>query len=159
MNRQNREVGKTLGTSAARKSVKKILVVEDNEDNRDILVHRLKALGAFEILVASNGKEALALVSQTKPDLVIMDLKMPVMDGWEATRALRQTEWGKSLPIIALTAHAMEGHRESALEAGCDDYIAKPIMNYSSFLNKIQKLLKLKISEENSVHTVPGMPG
>ena len=86
---------------------KKILVVDDNEDNREILVFRLQQLG-FEVLVASNGKEAIETASQAKPDVILMDLRMPVMDGWEATRALRQTAWGKDLPVVAVTAHAME---------------------------------------------------
>ena len=121
---------------------KKILVVEDNEDTREILLYRLKSMGDYEVLLASNGKEALEMATQTKPDLIIMDLKMPVMDGWEATKALRQTEWGKDLPVIALTAQAMERDEEKALNAGCNDYIAKPIMDYTALKKKIEKLLK-----------------
>lgn len=121
---------------------KKILVVEDNEDTREILLYRLKSMGDYEVLLASNGKEALEIATQTKPDLVIMDLKMPVMDGWEATKALRQTDWGKELPVIALTAQAMERDEEKALNAGCNDYIAKPIMDYSILKKKVEKLLK-----------------
>jgi len=121
---------------------KKILVVEDNEDTREILLYRLKSMGDYEVLLASNGKEALEMATQTKPDLIIMDLKMPVMDGWEATKALRQTEWGKDLPVIALTAQAMERDEEKALNAGCNDYIAKPIMDYTVLKKKIEKLLK-----------------
>ncbi len=124
------------------KVLKKILVVEDNEDNREVLVFRLKNLGVFEILVASNGKEALETAAQSKPDLILMDLKMPVMDGWAAARALRQTEWGKDLPVIAVTAYAMEGDREKALNAGFNDYITKPIMDYSIIQRKIQELLE-----------------
>lgn len=121
---------------------KKILVVEDNEDTREILLYRLKSMGDYEVLLASNGKEALEIATQTKPDLIIMDLKMPVMDGWEATKALRQTEWGKELPVIALTAQAMERDEEKALNAGCNDYIAKPIMDYTILKKKVEKLLK-----------------
>ncbi len=121
---------------------KKILVVEDNEDTREILLHRLKGMGDYEVQIATNGKEALDKASQSRPDLVIMDLKMPVMDGWEATRALRQTSWGKDLPIIALTAQAMENDEEKALNAGCNDYIAKPIMDYTILKKKIEKLLR-----------------
>ena len=124
------------------KVLKKILVVEDNEDNREVLVYRLKNLGVFEILVASNGKEALETAPQSKPDLILMDLKMPVMDGWAATQTLRQTGWGKDLPVIAVTAHAMEGDRERALNAGCNDFISKPIMDYSIIQRKIQELLE-----------------
>ncbi|MEK7783644.1 MAG: response regulator [Candidatus Binatota bacterium] len=121
---------------------KKILVVEDNEDTREILLYRLKSMGDYEVLLASNGREALEMATKTKPDLIIMDLKMPVMDGWEATKALRQTDWGKDLPVIALTAQAMERDEEKALSAGCNDYIAKPIMDYTILKKKVEKLLK-----------------
>ncbi len=121
---------------------KKILVVEDNEDTREILLYRLKSMGNYEVLLASNGKEALEIATQSRPDLIIMDLKMPVMDGWEATKALRQTDWGKDLPVIALTAQAMERDEEKALNAGCNDYIAKPIMDYTVLKKKVEKLLK-----------------
>lgn len=121
---------------------KKILVVEDNADTREILFHRLKSMGNFEVLLASNGKEALEIAEHSRPALIIMDLKMPVMDGWEATKALRQTTWGKDLPVIALTAQAMEKDEEKAIDAGCNDYIPKPIMDYSILKRKIEKLLK-----------------
>ena len=121
-------------------SKKKILVVEDNEDNREIFVFRLQQLD-FEVLVASNGKEALEIASRSKPDLVFMDLRMPVMDGWEATRALRQTEWGRDLPVIAVTAHAMKEEREKALNAGCDEFILKPV-DYSIIQRTIQRLAR-----------------
>lgn len=120
---------------------KKILVVEDNEDTREILLYRLKSMGNYEVLLASNGKEALEMATQSRPDLIIMDLKMPVMNGWEATKALRQTDWGKDLPVIALTAQAMERDEEKALSAGCNDYIAKPIMDYAVLKKKVEKLL------------------
>jgi two-component system cell cycle response regulator DivK len=121
---------------------KKILVVEDNEDTREILLYRLKNMGDFEVLLASNGKEALDIAAKSRPDLIIMDLKMPVMNGWEATEVLRQTDWAKELPIIALTAQAMEGDEEKALKAGCTDYIPKPIMDYSVLKQKIEKHLR-----------------
>ena len=121
-------------------SKKKTLVVEDNEDNREIFVYRLRQMG-FEILVASNGKEALETAFQAKPDLIFMDLKMPIMDGWEATQALRQTEWGKDLPVVAVTAHAMEKERKRAMSAGCNGFIAKPILDYSIIQRKIRKFL------------------
>lgn len=122
-------------------SKKKILVVDDNEDNRELFVFRLQQLG-FEILVASNGKEAIETAAQAKPDLIFMDLRMPVMDGWEATRALRQTEWGKDLPVIIVTAHAMKEERERAMGAGCNGFITKPILDYSVLQKKIQALLE-----------------
>jgi CheY-like chemotaxis protein len=120
---------------------KKILVVEDNEDTREILLYRIKGMGNYEVQIATNGKEALEVASHSTPDLIIMDLKMPVMDGWEATRAVRQSNWGKDLPIIALTAQAMENDEEKALNAGCNDYIAKPIMDYTILRKKIEKLI------------------
>lgn len=122
-------------------SLKKILVVEDNDDNREILVYRLRHMGTYEILVASNGKEAVETAARAKPDLIFMDLKMPVMDGLEATRVLRQMDWGKNLPVVAITALAVEGDREKALEAGCTDYIPKPITDYSIIERKIRELL------------------
>jgi len=120
---------------------KKILVVEDNEDTREILLYRLRSMGSYEVLLASNGKEALEMAARARPDLIIMDLKMPVMDGWDATKELRRTEWGKDLPVIALTAQAMERDEQKALDAGCSDYIAKPILDYAILRKKIEKFL------------------
>jgi len=121
---------------------KRILVVEDNLDNRRILVYRLKRIGEFEITEASNGEEALAIVKQAPPpDLIFMDLKMPVMDGWEATRQIRKLEYGAKIPIIALTAQAMAGDEQKALAAGCDDYVAKPIVDLSVVRTKMERLL------------------
>jgi two-component system, cell cycle response regulator DivK len=122
--------------------MKKILVVEDNEDTREILLYRIKSMGDFEVLLASHGKEALEMADRLRPDLIIMDLKLPVLDGWEATRALRRTDWGKELPVIALTAQAMEKDEEKARNAGCSDYLAKPIMDYKILQRKIEKFLK-----------------
>jgi two-component system, cell cycle response regulator DivK len=121
---------------------KRILVVEDNLDNRRILVYRLKRIGDFEILEASNGQEALDVVqTPPTPDLIFMDLKMPVMDGWEATRRIREMDLGKRIPIIALTAQAMAGDEQKALAAGCDDYLAKPIVDPNVVRVKIERLL------------------
>jgi CheY-like chemotaxis protein len=120
---------------------KKILVVEDNEDTREILLYRLRSMGSYEVLLASNGKEALEMAARARPDLIIMDLKMPVMDGWDATKELRRTEWGKDLPVIALTAQAMERDEQKALDAGCSDYIAKPILDSAILRKKIEKFL------------------
>lgn len=121
-------------------AVRKILVVDDNRDNQDILTFRLQLMGGFEILVAYNGKEALEVASRARPDLILMDLRMPVMDGYEATQALRRTEWGKNMPIIAVTVGLTEEHREKALRVGCSDFIAKPIIDYSIIGKKIQEL-------------------
>ena len=120
---------------------KKILVVEDNLDNRRILVYRLKRIGDFEIFEARNGEEALAVVDRESPDLIFMDLKMPVMDGWEATRQIRLREGGANIPIIALTAQAMAGDEQKALAAGCDDYVAKPIVDPNIVRHKLERLL------------------
>jgi two-component system, cell cycle response regulator DivK len=120
---------------------KKILVVEDNEDNRRILVYRLGKIGEFEIREATNGLEALAEVEKDPPDLIFMDLKMPVMDGWEATRRIRGMAGAGSVRIIALTAQAMAGDEEKALEIGCDDYLAKPVVDPSLVRQKLERLL------------------
>jgi two-component system cell cycle response regulator DivK len=122
---------------------KRILVVEDNLDNRRILVYRLKRIGDFEIIEANNGQEALEIVqTPPAPDLIFMDLKMPVMDGWEATRRIRALDVGRSIPIIALTAQAMAGDEQKALAAGCDDYLAKPIVDPNIVKVKIERLLR-----------------
>jgi CheY-like chemotaxis protein len=122
---------------------KRILVVEDNLDNRRILVYRLKRIGEFEIVEANNGQEALEIVqTPPAPDLIFMDLKMPVMDGWEATRRIRSLDVGPSIPIIALTAQAMAGDEQKALAAGCDDYLAKPIVDPNIVKVKIERLLR-----------------
>jgi CheY-like chemotaxis protein len=123
-------------------AAKRILVVEDNLDNRRILVYRLKRIGEFDIIEASNGEEALAIVQGSPPpDLIFMDLKMPVMDGWEATKKIRQLSFGRDIPIIALTAQAMAGDEQKALAAGCDDYLAKPIVDLSVVRTKMERLL------------------
>ncbi|HEY3303544.1 MAG TPA: response regulator [Candidatus Binatia bacterium] len=120
--------------------MRKILVVDDNPDNQDILIFRLRRMGNFELVAASNGKEALEVAARVRPDLILMDLRMPVMDGYEATLLLRQTEWGKNLPIIAVTAASNEEYREKALKVGCSDFIAKPIVDYSVIGRKIQEI-------------------
>jgi two-component system cell cycle response regulator DivK len=120
---------------------KTILVVEDNLDNRRILVYRLRRIGEFRIIEASNGQEALDAVEAERPDLIFMDLKMPVMDGWEATRRIRTRETGRRIPIIAVTAQAMAGDEQKALAAGCDDYVAKPIVDPNVVREKMERLL------------------
>jgi two-component system, cell cycle response regulator DivK len=117
----------------------KILYVEDNEDNVYMLVRRLKRHG-FEVLVAPDGEQGVALARSEHPDLIVMDLNMPVLDGWEATRRLKGAPETKAIPIIALSAHAMTGDRERALEAGCDDYDTKPV-RIDSLMAKIRTLL------------------
>lgn len=124
-------------------SRKRILVVEDNEDNRRILLYRLKKIGDFEIIETANGAEAVAAVEESPPDLIFMDLKMPVMDGWEATRRIRELDNGQDIPIIALTAQAMAGDEQKALANGCNDYLAKPVVDPSLVKEKLQRLLNL----------------
>jgi two-component system cell cycle response regulator DivK len=117
----------------------KILYVEDNEDNVYMLTRRLERAG-FEVVVASDGEQGVALARAERPDLILMDLSLPVVDGWEATRRLKSSEETRAIPVIALSAHAMPGDREKALEAGCDDYDPKPI-SMQSLLAKIRALL------------------
>jgi len=117
----------------------RILIVEDNEMNRDMLSRRLERKG-FEIHVAIDGQQGVDMAKSLNPDLVLMDMSLPLKDGWTATRELRAFEATASLRIIALTAHAMDGDRQKALEAGCDDYDTKPI-DLKRLLEKIQTLL------------------
>ncbi len=125
---------------------KKILFVEDNEDNRHILVYRLRKVGDFDIQEAQNGQEALVLIAQDPPDLLFLDLKLPILDGWETARRIRAMHGPiKNLPIIALTAQAMVGDEEKAIAAGCDDYIAKPIVDSSIVKEKVLHYLSLQI--------------
>ena len=117
----------------------KILLVEDNEMNRDMLSRRLTRKG-YEVAIAVDGREGVETAKAGTYDLILMDMSLPEIDGWEATRLLREGEATKSVPIIALTAHAMSGDRERALDAGCDDYDTKPI-ELERLLSKIQALL------------------
>jgi two-component system, cell cycle response regulator DivK len=117
----------------------KILIVEDNEMNLDMLTRRLTKRG-YEVVSATDGIEGLQLASHEQPDLVLMDMSLPKMDGWEATKHLKANAATSSIPVIALTAHAMVGDREKALEAGCDDYDTKPI-DLARLLLKIGNLL------------------
>ena len=116
-----------------------ILIVEDNEMNRDMLSRRLERKG-YEILIAIDGANGIDVATANRPDLILMDMSLPVMDGWEATRRLKADKALKHIPIIALTAHAMANDREKALEAGCDDYDTKPI-ELPRLLAKMEALL------------------
>jgi CheY-like chemotaxis protein len=118
----------------------KILLVEDNEMNRDMLSRRLKRKG-YEVLIAVDGAEGVSMGISEKPDLILMDMSLPVMDGWTATGELKANPDTKSIPIIALTAHAMSGDKEKAMAAGCDDYDTKPI-ELDRLLSKIALFLK-----------------
>ena len=117
----------------------KILLIEDNEMNRDMLSRRLVKRG-YEVVVAVDGREGVAKARAESPALVLMDMSLPVLDGWEATRELRADPATRSIPVIALTAHAMAGDREKALAAGCDDFDTKPI-ELERLLRKIEALL------------------
>ena len=117
----------------------KILLVEDNEMNRDMLSRRLTRRG-YEVVVAVDGEQGLAMAEAQKPALILMDMSLPVLDGWEATERLKASPPTRAIPIIALTAHAMAGDREKALAAGADDFDTKPV-DFERLLAKIQALL------------------
>ena len=117
----------------------KILIVEDNEMNRDMLSRRLERRG-FAIVMAMDGQQGVEMTRSERPDLILMDMSMPVMDGWAATQAIKADPELSKIPVIALTAHAMAGDREKAMAAGCDDYDTKPI-ELPRLLEKIGKFL------------------
>ena len=117
----------------------KILLIEDNEMNRDMLSRRLTRKG-FHILVAEDGRKGLEMIRSEQPDLVLMDMNLPEIDGWNATKTMKHEEGTKHIPVIALTSHAMTGDQERAYEAGCDEYEPKPI-DFSALLLKIHRLL------------------
>jgi CheY-like chemotaxis protein len=114
----------------------KILIVEDNEMNRDMLSRRLERRG-FAIVMAMDGQQGVEMTRSERPDLILMDMSLPVMDGWTATRLLKNDPSTASIPVIGLTAHAMAGDREKCLEAGCDDYDTKPV-EFSRLMEKIE---------------------
>ncbi|MCK5716982.1 MAG: response regulator [Thiomargarita sp.] len=120
----------------------KILLVEDNELNLDMLTRRLKRKG-FEMVIAQNGEEGVKIAHQELPDLILMDMSLPVKDGWTATKEIKLASDTQHIPVIALTAHAMSGDREQALAAGCDDYDTKPI-ELPRLLSKMNALLLKK---------------
>jgi CheY-like chemotaxis protein len=120
--------------------MQKLLLVEDNEMNRDMLSRRLERRG-FQVVMAVDGAQGVAMAQSEKPALVLMDMSLPIMDGWAATRALKSDAATRSIPVIGLTAHAMAGDREKCLEAGCDDYDTKPV-ELARLLDKITALLE-----------------
>lgn len=126
----------------------KVLYAEDNEDNIYLLTRRLSRKG-FDVSVAKDGREAVAMAQAEKPALILMDLDLPVMDGWEATRQLKALPEMQDIPVIALTSHAMAGDREKALAAGCDDYDTKPI-DLGRLLGKMAALLPASGSDERA---------
>lgn len=117
----------------------KILLVEDNEANMDMLSRRLRRKG-YEVIPATDGQQAIAIAEAEKPDLILMDMSLPVISGWDATRSLKAGAATQSIPVIALTAHAQSSDREKALEAGCDDFETKPI-ELVSLVQKMELLL------------------
>jgi CheY-like chemotaxis protein len=125
-----------------------ILIVEDNEMNRDMLSRRLERKG-YKILIAIDGENGIDVARANTPDLILMDMSLPVMDGWEATRRLKADDALKHIPVIALTAHAMANDREKALEAGCDEYDTKPI-ELPRLLGKMEALLSARPMVEAS---------
>jgi CheY-like chemotaxis protein len=117
----------------------KILLVEDNEMNRDMLSRRLERKG-YEVLIAVDGQQGVIIAQTELPDLILMDMSLPVLDGWAATRQLKAATTTQAIPIVALTAHAMSGDQQKCFEAGCDDYDTKPV-EFMRLLEKIQTLL------------------
>jgi CheY-like chemotaxis protein len=122
----------------------KILLVEDNEMNRNMLSRRLIRHG-YEVVMAVDGQQGTEMAISERPDLILMDMSLPVMDGWEATRQVKGNDVTRQIPVIALTAHAMAGDREKAMEVGCDDYDTKPV-EWPRLLGKIAALLLPKVA-------------
>jgi two-component system cell cycle response regulator DivK len=117
----------------------KVLLVEDNEMNRDMLSRRLIRRG-FQVVFAMDGQQGIDLAHSERPDVILMDMSLPIIDGWEASRRLKADDATRSVPVIGLTAHAMSGDREKAIEAGCDDYDTKPV-ELDRLIGKIERLL------------------
>ncbi|MEI7773033.1 MAG: response regulator [Chloroflexales bacterium] len=118
----------------------KILLVEDNEMNRDMLSRRLQRKG-YDVVIATDGEQGVAMARSELPDLILMDMSLPIMDGWEATRAIKATRAIAAVPVIALTAHAMAGDQERCFAAGCDDYDTKPV-DLPRLIAKIEALIQ-----------------
>jgi CheY-like chemotaxis protein len=117
----------------------KILLVEDNEMNRDMLSRRLQRKG-FSVVMAEDGRQGVTMALSETPDLILLDMSLPLLDGWEVARRIKGDPQTRSIPVIALTAHAMSGDREKALEAGCDEYDTKPV-EFSRLITKIEAIL------------------
>ena len=125
----------------------RILLVEDNELNRDMLSRRLQRRG-YDVVLAVDGQEAITTAETSKPDVILMDMDLPVLNGWEATRTLRNNPAIRDIPVIALTAHALPADRERAIEAGCDAYQSKPV-DFPELVSKIEQLTKRHVANEN----------
>lgn len=126
----------------------RVLLVEDNELNRDMLSRRLARRG-FEVLIAVDGEQGVEMAKREMPDLILMDMSLPVLDGWGATRQIKAEPRTQTIPLIALTAHAMAGDRDKALQAGCDDYDTKPI-ELPRLLDKMDRLLNVELFTSKS---------
>jgi CheY-like chemotaxis protein len=122
----------------------RVLLVEDNEMNRDMLSRRLVRRG-FEVSLAVDGQQGVEMAGRESPDIILMDMSLPVLDGWEASRQLKANPTTQTIPLIALTAHAMAGDRDRAMQAGCDDYDTKPI-EFQRLMEKIDRLLTAKMN-------------
>ena len=125
----------------------RILLVEDNELNRDMLSRRLQRRG-YDVVLAVDGQEAITTAETSKPDVILMDMDLPVLNGWEATRALRNNPAIRDIPVIALTAHALPADRERTIEAGCDAYQSKPV-DFPALVSKIEQLTEGRVANEN----------
>lgn len=123
----------------------KVLLVEDNKMNRDMLSRRLIKRG-YEVVMAVDGQEGVDMAGTVSPDIILLDMSLPVVDGWEAAKILKKEDSTKGIPVIALTAHAMAGDKEKALEAGCDDYDTKPV-EFKRLLGKMEALLGTRSNE------------
>jgi two-component system cell cycle response regulator DivK len=123
--------------------VTKLLYVEDNDDNIYMLKMRLELLGDFEVLTAENGERGCEVAASEQPDIILMDLEMPIIDGWEATRRLKGNPQTRSIPVIALSAHALAGEREKALAAGCDEFDTKPI-EFDRLVATLRRILAVR---------------
>jgi CheY-like chemotaxis protein len=133
-----------MGTEIDGGTMAKILLVEDNEMNLDMLSRRLERRG-FEVSIAMDGMQGVEMAQSQRPDLILMDMSLPVLDGWQATRQLKSSQDTKHIPIIALTAHAIAGDREKCLAAGCDEYESKPV-KFPSLMAKIDAILGIESS-------------
>ena len=127
----------------------RVLYIEDNDDNVYMLKLRFELLDSFEILVAENGETGCAMALSEQPDLIIMDLDLPVVDGWEATRRLKSNPATRAIPIIALSAHAMSGSREKALAVGCDEFDTKPV-DFEQLIKKVQLLANRRPTSDSN---------
>ena len=145
-----------LAARERRVAMKRILIVDDNELNRDVLSRRLTRRG-YEVLVATSGTDGLSMAQTESPELILMDLGMPDLDGWECTRRLKADGATRRIPVIALTAHAMTGDRQKALDAGCDDFDTKPI-EFARLLAKMENLLAESAefaAQQAAAHAIP----